>query len=331
MTWEGMGTLDPGTYALEDHNSAEFLWATRGFGDATLTHVPYSLPAPPEPGMNILVCRVGGFGDTIWLNAIYEHLHVDITIDHACFHRYSPVVVPRVRHKIEYPFTVDLLPKYDAVYWLENIIEGAPCLKGEHPTERIGKVFGVTDLRFKNAVHVTPSAREWASKTFPRIEKLRVMVQDESSTPSKSYIHMPSLCKMLIAKGYQVVVIGRPRKIEGIPRDVIDGRNLGWTINESIAMAETCDAIIAPDSFMVHVADALQKPCIGLYGNFDGATYMKGYLGEPVQGAMKCSPCSWHPRGKPFPPDCPSADRNFCMALAKRNPELIITILERYL
>jgi hypothetical protein len=331
--WAGQGALKPGSYALEDHNAAEFLWHTRGFGEAHLCHMPYEYPKHlPEDGDRILVVRVGGFGDTLWLNAIYEQLDYGVIIDHSCFKRYQPVVSPRVRKVIDYPFPTKLFNRYDAVYWLENIIEGKPCLAGEHPADRIAKLFGIKKLKKRNHVHVPEKLKEWAVEKYPWEKgRPRICIQDESSTPSKSYFRMLDLLRALLAKKYEVVVVGAPRKIQGVPDGVIDGRNEGWNVMESIAVASTCDAIIAPDSFMVHVADALGKPCIGLFGNFHGATYMKGYRGEAIQGVDKCSPCSWHPRGQPFPNFCPSKDRGYCLALAKRSPELIITKLESHL
>lgn len=331
--------LLPGGYMVEDHNAAEILWSGRGFG---AVHVDASL-APPvfrgvvtmKPGQRLLVVRVGGFGDLLWLNAIYPAIReMGIKVYHCCFPRYAPVLEGFVDGVVPYPLLESDACKFDAVAWLENAIEGEPCVNGEHPCERLAALLGVPAPDRLAAYKVYEEERAAAFMAFPRTEgRKRVCVQVEASGGGKSYRGILKAMAKIAAKGNEIVVVGAPRPAgEFIPPMVFDCTTKQFTIRESIAMLSTCDAVLAPDSVMSHAAGALGIPCVGLYGPFDGATYMKGYPGAlPIQGRLACSPCSWHPRGSDFPEGQPCDLARNCVALNGISPEYVAIMVERAL
>lgn len=324
---------EPGAYALEDHNSAEFLWASRGLGEVSLlaSDYPEFDPSQLKSGERLLVVRVGGFGDLLWLNPIYEILRErGIHITHACFDRYAPVLDGFVDMVAPYPMSVEAMAGYDQIVWLENVIEGRACLNGEHPADRLAKIFDVKPNR-RTAYAITEQERRWAAVEWPRNDAPRVCVQLQSSTACKDYRRIAETMGMLAGKGYEQLMVGAPRDVEArpLPEGVYDATQKRHSIRKSIAMASFCDVILAPDSLMVHVGDALGIPVVGLYGPFDGKTYMKGYNGTPIQGDLDCSPCSWHPRGSAFPPDQPCARRGYCLALNNVTPEFVAAMVER--
>jgi len=329
--------LKSGEYWLEDHNSAELLWASRGFGDCKLveTNRPQVHSRDWKAGDEVLFVRVGGFGDLIWMNSIYQELRETrgIKVAHCCFERYAPVLDGFVDRVVPYPLSAETADIYldGRLVWLENVIEKRECVDGEHPTDRIRLFLGLPRSEKRNAYLLKDEEKKWAREKWPRNGKSRIAVQLASSTPIKNYRHLPATLGLLNRKGYELVLIGGKRDPEELPDGVMDGTQLGWTVRESIAMAGECDVVLGADSFLLHVADALGIPAVGLFGDFHGESYMKGYKGEPIQGTDNCSPCSWHPRGNAFPPFCPSKERGFCLALAKRSPEYIVTVVERYL
>jgi ADP-heptose:LPS heptosyltransferase len=328
LNW-GSHTLEPGAFWVEDHNAAEILWAGRGDGSVTL-----SVESPPEPlaledSREITVVRVGGFGDLLWLNAIYKQirtLYPGLKINHACFPRYSSVLLGFVDKIIPYPFADLKSPSvYETTWWLENIIEGKPCLNGEHPTDRIARHFGIEPPARKAEYEITAKERKTAAKRWKRTTRPRVCVQLHSSTTSKGYQHIGSVMAMLGNMGVELVTVGDPGKPAGkIPPGVYHCPSNNLSIRESIAMASHCDVILGADSVMIHVGAALDIPVVGLFGPFDGATYMTGQRGEHLQGRLKCSPCSWHPRGMHFPPNGPCQKSGICDALANVLPQDVV-------
>lgn len=333
--WEA--TLPPGVYLLEDHNSAELLWHSRGFGAMQLEHQPKPKFAPEtiRDEDRILVVRVGGFGDLIWLNAVYAALrekYFGLHIAHCCFGRYAPVMEGFIDAIVPYPLARDESEGYDHVVWLENAIEGKPCVDGEHPADRLAKLFHV-ELASRTAYKVTPEEQEWASETWPRNNRKRICVQPDSSTACKDYPHMAKVLHALNRKGYELLIVGAPRAAgtEDVPDGVFDATQKQFSVRQSIAMAADCDCILAPDSIFIHVGDALGIPVTGLFGPFDGLTYMDGYRGVSVQGSMPCSPCHWHPRGSAFPPGMPCIKHGACVALGSVSPDFIVIMVERAL
>lgn len=328
-------SLIPGSYWLEDHNAAELLWAGRGFGDVTITPGTVDAPIPLDEldpdGDEITVVRVGGFGDLLWLNAVYQkinEIYPHITINHCCFPRYAPVLHGFVKPNniLLYPFAATQYPEQTSgrVWWMENIIEGKPCLHGEHPCDRIAALFGFSPLERKNAYKFRFNEQRSAFKRWPRTKsggRPRIAVQLGSSGALKTYPHIGQVMAILHGFGCEILAVGEPQKsVSKIPRGVYFAPEQNLSIRESIAMVSHCDAIVAADSVFTHVGAALDIPTVGIYGPFDGESYMTGQRGKYFQGRLKCSPCSWHPRGRPTPPGMPCETSGICNAVADIPP-----------
>lgn len=320
MKW-GPLALAPGDYLVEDHNAAELLYAGGGCGAVTLRYREYSPKrADWKHQTTIEVVRVGGFGDLLWLNAIYAEMKRQLPglrIRHACFPRYAPVLSGFVDEVIPYPFLSNESPMWTPPpYWLENIIESKPCLDGEHPCDRIARYFGLDPLPKKSAYQMSGKESKRALRAWPRTSRRRVCLQVESSTGNKSYPEMQELFSALVRADYEVLVVGDPSPDDQIqPKIVFNARKMSLGIRDSIAMASHCDVIVGSDSVFIHVGAAMDIPVVGLFGPFDGATYMAGQRGTVLQGRKACSPCSHHPRGMIFPADQDCAKSLVCEAL----------------
>jgi ADP-heptose:LPS heptosyltransferase len=330
IQWTPNILVESGRYYLEDHNSAEFLWASRGLGEVKLAASRWD--PPQEITDNLLVTRVGGFGDLLWLNAVYtklKEINPEFHITHCCFERYSSVLQGFVDKVIPYPLPVKAV-KGETFFWLENIIEAEPCIYPEHPCDRMAAVFDLKPLPKKSAYKLTPEEVEAAQTIWPRTSAKRVCIQAESSTGNKSYTKIDHVIALCHRKKWEIVVVGAPRKPEPVPDNIFDCSVRRMGIRASIAMAATCDAFICADSVFVHVAEALGIPCVGLFGPFEGKAYLRG-KGWVLQGRKPCSPCHWHPRGAPFPPGQPCASTGQCEALALITPEEIISKAQKFL
>lgn len=328
--------IEPGDYYLEDHNAAELLWASRGFGEVKI----FACQAPEvdpsklwRAGSRVLVVRVGGFGDLLWLNPIYQRMRAaGVHVAHSCFARYANVLDGFIDEVVPYPLAKEDLERFDTVVWLENVIEGSPCLGSEHPADRLAKHLHAPAGLRRCAYQITGADMDFARQVWPRGDKQRICIQGTTSGITKNYPLIEELLAAIALDGYEVLLVGEPRQnAEPVPDMIFDCTQRRFTIRQSIAMASQCDAIVAADSLFVHIGHALEIPVVGLFGPFSAQTYMKDYRGIAMQGRGKCSPCSWHPRGTAFPPGGPCAKTGYCTALANIPPRDVLFMLKQLL
>lgn len=320
LTFAGQ-QLPAGRYFLEDHNLGTMMAAC---GADESVRVESAHAGQPLIAGILLVVRCGGFGDLLWLNAIYERLsEKGVTVHHACFPHYSAVLQGFVASVASYPVAAEDVARFPVV-WLENSIEGKPCVDGEHPADRLCRIFGLEPQAKKAAYRVTEEEAAWAATKWPRTDRKRVCVQLCSSGPLKSYPFIPKVLSLLHKDGIELVLVGDPRPpSQTVPKGVMDGTQEHWTIRESLAMMSRCDAVLGADSVFIHAAHALDIPAVGLFGPFDGATYMNGYRGFSIQGDLPCSPCHWHGRSSYAPPGKPCEADGMCHAIAKSSPDFV--------
>jgi len=111
----------------------------------------------------------------------------------------------------------------------------------------------------------------------------------------------------LLQDGARVVVVGGPADAslgEEIVADLADrGHNLAGrtTPSELAALLERCDLLIGIDSGPMHVAAAMGRPVVGLFGPTDPRR--TGPLGEGHEVIFHEQPC-WGPCVHPVTPKC---------------------------
>ncbi len=99
-------------------------------------------------------------------------------------------------------------------------------------------------------------------------------IQLHSDETYRNYPHMKELVSVL-AKDYSVLVFDG-EQIKGYNfENVIKVDNC--SLRNAFALANGCDALIAPDSSFVHFAASRDIPCIGLFGPIDGKVRTKHY------------------------------------------------------
>lgn len=324
--WAGQKLL-PGRYWVEDSNAAELMHSAGSWGKVTLDHAATLAPNSLDGLDEITVVRVGGFGDLLWCNAIYDALkrrYPELKIHHACFPQYQSVLLGFADRVVDYPLA-EPAPEMPVI-WLENVIEAHPCRGAEHPCDRIAELFGLEPLEKKSAYHLTEKERDWAAtrlrhwakkaKRADDPDRLRIAVQLESSGAAKSFRRIGQVMQALTTAGCDLVTVGPPdERGVNVPANVYHAPGQKHSIRESIALVSHCDAIVAADSVFVHVGAALDIPVVGLYGPFDGQAYMQHQRGTAIQGGLRCSPCSHHPRGRSFPSGGPCEKSGTCDAL----------------
>ncbi len=193
----------------------------------------------------------------------------------------------------------------------------------------VGKVTGE---RVRSDRREAPPADLSPSHLSPFTSVPRVAVQVQSSSEIKGYPRLFETLGLLNRQGVELVLVGQPReRREPVPPGVVDGTQEGWTIRQSLAMVAQCDAVLGADSMLIHAAHALGLPAVGLFGPFDGESYMAGYAGSAMQGLLGCSPCHWHGRTSRTPPGKPCEATGQCVALGQRTPEAVVLRVMRVL
>lgn len=356
MLWAGV-KLDAWQYLLDDVSAGQLMAASAGRVQLEETGIFGSGKVKVPKQDNILVVHPGGFGDLLWLNAVYEKLaERGVRVHHSCFPYYAPVL-QGFAEAVSYPLSLtpaaesavkqgfdewvhpEPLTNHDG-YWreffhVERAVQVPPCMDA-HPADRMAARFGVELGAKKAAYRVTDEERTWARVWWPRkTGKRRVALQSQSSVALKSYPHFAALPAMLHEAGFEVLIIGEPRRGKmppGIPPTVRDCTMEGADIRTSLARAAECDVCLGADSVLIHFAHAMDIPAVGLFGPFSGAGYMKGYRGIALQGrAVKgraCSPCHMDFLDVEQPPDCRGG---LCRAIMEVMPHEVVAAVQKAL
>lgn len=121
--------------------------------------------------------------------------------------------------------------------------------------------------------------------------KIVIGVQLHADEVYRDYPHMKELVHRL-AEQYEVLVFDSD-KIFGVDNERVI-RIEGYPLRKAFALAGACNAIVAPDSAFVHLAAALDVPCVALYGPVDGKVRTKHYpkcIYLDVRKKLGCLPC----------------------------------------
>lgn len=151
-------------------------------------------------------------------------------------------------------------------------------------------------------------------------------VQYRSDESYRDYPHMPALIEAL-ARRYRVLVFDSQEIPDcRFPNVVLA---LGRPLREAFALASGCRAIVAPDSVFVHLAAALDLPCLALFGPTDGRVRTGEYPRcrfLDVRLELRCVPC-W--RNERIP--CALTGRQASVCLAEIRVAHVVEALHRLL
>jgi len=347
--------LEAGSYLVDDLNAAEIMVeADRGtavvryFADINRRQLQ-------DPAANaILVIHPGGLGDQMMLGPAlraHKRYYPGITI-HVCCRRRHRIVYEHLDYPdafVDYPLNMDgLFGRYSRIILTENMNEGERG-RTAHGIYLRAEILGV-DLKGDTKVEykVTDQERADAAARYPRqsyegrietVPRKRIGIQLAASAFNRtmSAQKMSSLIHSLYMEDWEIMIFGSEGStgalFKGVPEPVMvkvrerlhDCAQAELTFRQSAAVAETCDVIVAPDSSMMHIAGALNVPCVALFGPIDykirTAYYLSvfalhGNSGSLEAGGCPIAPCGFHPRGGiHFPKNGPCALTGHCHAI----------------
>ena len=286
---------------------------------------------------SVLIIRGGGYGDLLLMTPLIRHLQSEgkkVTV--ACGDEYRDLFIGLDVETELLPVPLkDVRCKYDMVVAFEEWIEGKENAKTVHMAQHFASGLGIllTDLRPSYAI--TDQESKCAAFRYPRKEGIRrVGIQVMASAWIRTYPKAPELMAALSAEGYEIFLFGKPGefKLAEEKENILNLCEKGLTFRESAAAMATCDAIIAPDSALFHLAGALNIPAIGLYGPFPSNIRATSDCQHPIDGKAPCSPCFFHAVHRMARPEgMPCTEKGWCAALTAISPEAIVKKLDSIL
>lgn len=205
--------------------------------------------------------------------------------------------------------------------WVRTVEDHSPWDKGERPF-RYDNYYEVT-LRAAGLAgtvpphpvwRVLPAERRWVSK-FRRKHEIGdgslVVIQLSGSGLNKAWPYWPELCRSLLGAcpGIRIVTLGvfadqmlemdwadQDRRIIPLAsRQTIthDGYHLAWDrLRREVALIESADLFVGPDTSVLHCAGRFQTPKIALMSIIHSRNVLTHYLNcQGIQSEAPCSPC----------------------------------------
>ena len=279
---------------------------------------------------SVLALRHGGFGDILFLSTGLRELqrkYPDAKLDVAIGGLYFSALknAPHINKVLSLPLKLDVWNQYHYHFTFEGIIENNPDAAHLNAydlfMQRMGLDIKEVPAHRKNpSLYFTKDEYVSVAKQFPSLKEptsKKVGIQVASSSPIRTYpsYQWASVIKHLKETGYDVYLFGSEN--QQVPIDYLSkqcGDHVYPIIEDlrtAMVLATYMDAIIAPDSMFIHIAGALKKPLLGIYGPFPSELRMKYFNRSiAIDARTTCSPCFKHGRNP-----CPKGDPAPCFSL----------------
>lgn len=270
-------------------------------------------------GKTLLVWRTGGMGDLCFITPNLRYIKrtfENSRIVFGCGSRFKSGMIghPHVDKLVSLPIDYELYESADYYIMFEGIIEGGGDAHRVNAYDLFQRRFGFED-KFSGAdkrpvlglskEHVT-KYESAMSKLFERLGGKRPVVglgvRASHIIRSAPLGVLMGIIQELVNRGIVVNLLGGQDDSEVVGRLpgmdhplIVHGYRAATDFRDTIAQISLCDAVIGPDSSCVHIAAALDKPIVALYGAFPShlrVAYYRRCTAFDVR--IKCGPCFLH-------------------------------------
>lgn len=142
------------------------------------------------------------------------------------------------------------------------------------------------DYRRTENYVITPETRDLANASLKGTRWVAVC-PGFSSWPGKQWGKFYDLCYWLQDQGYRVLLLGLQDRERSYPC-YLDRRG-STTIPQAAALIQKCDFFIGIDSYLMHVAESLNVPTLGLFGVSSPCYIMTKPSSIGLQGKAPCA------------------------------------------
>jgi len=307
--------------------------------DPNLKHEPIQ-HKPFHPNVkNVLIFFPGGIGDVIALRPCLEKFKetypgIDIGVVSTMA---DQCLIGDLCTLWDYPIREEVANYYEA--WV-NIAEHDRASVGRELQDSFSEYLQVESPRRVPSLPSNP-IREASLRSFIRDEgRVSVGVHLHSQCHFRSIpntigcLTMMALvergcdCYVLGTSSQRLLFVDKNKQRVAPPDHIYETNSFLEPLELSIAFRNILDVTLTADTAGLHIAGALQKPCLGVFGLTDGKKRCGYYpTVDFVQGIKECSPCEHITEEVP----CPHPN---CLALAEMNPfylaDKVMEVYEKY-
>jgi len=289
-------------------------------GDKIAMSYPFETIGRPYKGEDltnkrIMAFRTGGIGDMMFLSPVFRHLkkkYPGCYIKMASGCKQPLENLPEIDELYDMPFDADLVEDADYTIFFQGIIESSnEASKKTHAADMFYSYFKIDSTHLpaeekKPQLFFRKEETEWRDSALRGLgiteEDYVIGIQMETSAPLRNFPKekLKTVVDILAKeKNVKIALIGSKQQetianfYKGKSENVLLATN--FNVRQSIILATRYDIMISPDSFMIQVAGALDKPLIGLYGPFPSEVRMKYFKNAiGIEPSVVCSPCFKH-------------------------------------
>ena len=307
-------------------------------------------------GKSLLIWRTGGIGDIIVIQSVVKQLKErfpNVSITFSTIEKNMPILASWDKGLIDrvttLPFSLDVLKDHDYHMTFEGIIERCKEAEKENCYDIYNRV--ASQKYDPDKYNPTIKSDHILDKTIERlsIPEKTVALQTRASSILRTMPPeiMIDIINILHEKGYNVGIIDSQLYSSSIDKlisaMIIDKQRMvnlssaSKTILHGVSLMNKCIGAICIDSAFSHIAAALGKPVVTVYGPFKGKVRMKYYknvdLVEPEDDWNDCGkyPCFFHDDRLSQCPYIERKERPGCMLSIKAKDvvEKFINLLEK--
>jgi ADP-heptose:LPS heptosyltransferase len=352
-------------YAMDDHAAAAMLGSgtlvntpegKRALGMVVRLHHAPELHEPrpvDEDGLKVLVHRSGGIGDLLLMTPAlraYKRRFPKARIFVCTVPKLRPVLEgnPDVEGFVEWPPKESEVYEHDTWCFYENIIENNPLAQDVHAVDLYAmKLLGESlkddwtpVLNLTEAEKAESSAFHAGILSDSACSPLTasclpsIGIQVKASSPVRTWPMGPmsDLIQILLDHA-QVLLFGAPGGVEyaGKHGRLVNVSAMNLSFRQSCAILAGCDALVAPDSALLHAAAALKVPTVALFGPFPSKLRLTSKCQQAIEGGGLCAPCFHHSRGDEiFPGGHPCAREKRCHVLGGISPARVFAEVMKF-
>ena len=221
--------------------------------------------------------------------------------------------------------TVNKKVKYDKVIDVTSLGLKFRRQTKEHCADTIIHGLGLTLINKTPVFKLSANEKRWAKvqlkKEITRGKPI-IGVSLYSAVKSRTYPRMLEVSIALKKKGYTIVLLD----------DKLSVGEYQYTFRQSAALVNECDLILTADSSTFHVAGALKKRIVGLFGYTEGSVFVESY--EKARAIQ--APCPYGKKPCWWEMDCikgpkshlERTNKEHAHCLQELQPEVVIQFVE---
>jgi len=179
---------------------------------------------------------------------------------------------------------------------------------------------GLTLINKSPVFVLAKKEEEWAKEKTKKTRRPLIGVSLYSTAKSRMYPHMSEVVKMLEKLGYEIIILDE--KVD---------EKFQYSFRETAALINECDLILTVDSAFLHLAGALKKRVVGLFGYTEGQIFTESYeKSDFIQASCPYgkSPCWWEIKCLPGSNYQNKANKDYAHCLKELDPREIVNKVE---